>query len=916
MPLLPACPSIMPLLPACPSIMPLLPTCPSIIPLLPVSCHCSQHAPVSCHCSQHAPVSYHYSQYHATAPSMPQYHATAPNMPQYHTTTPSIMPLLPACPSIMPLLPTCPSIIPLLPVSCHCSQHAPVSCHCSQHAPVSYHYSQYHATAPSMPQYHATAPNMPQYHTTTPSIMPLLPACPSIMPLLPTCPSIIPLLPVSCHCSQPQYHATAPSPSIIPLLPTCPSIIPLLPECPSIMPLLPACPSIMPLSATGLATWGKKVGRKWEQLRRSDSSELLTVSPGRRRHWSPNNTSTSHSAGTSRNRRISRVESLRNLFIRAGDRNCADKDPQRVTPPGDAERVKEECQKGLADLYQLNALLEEKNPRRNLEEQQLLDHLERALSCEDLLSSPNSAKSKLSILDEETGRRSGRERAVSIGCDEIRVRNVQSPLSVNELCLFLNNLLLRADESGYESDSTRAGSDSPRGSIKSSTSDFQTAPRPGTRGASSADDLSSSLCSQVEEEEKGDETLTSEDIGVISEEDVETTPVPKLSFSRKRNSKINTGIRRPPHVSAESSTFLEREFKTLRLARSDVGELGVHVEKKDSTGRSACYVITRVEPGGPADRDGRFKEGDEIIKVNGRRLRGMSLQEARTTLNICPRDVVVARPVQNKDHAPAKEKPLSQPSDAAPLGTTPPTGKGLTGMKKFSYQFDPVTPRLRNTPRPIAGTLPRRPKSLTMSLLTVTFQKGPGKKSLGFSVVGGQDSPKGSMGIFVKTVFQSGQAAEDGSLKEGDEILTVNGSSLQGLTHAEAITAFKNIKEGQVLLHVGRRDPQNKSDQTAGHLTDQGHILFTKARLTSLSHVTTLTSSTEQYLRIGHDHVGEGPSPRTTQRRYDNHRYRPMIIGTEVYNKLNLCDTPADRKRDLVTVFMDVTAWIEIKFGK
>nr|CAD7597100.1 unnamed protein product [Timema genevievae] len=577
----------------------------------------------------------------------------------------------------------------------------------------------------------------------------------------------------------------------------------------------------------GLATWGKKVGRKWEQLRRSDSSELLTVSPGRRRHWSPNNTSVSHSAGTSRNRRISRVESLRNLFIRTGDRNCVDKetntDPERVTPPSDAERVKEECQKGLADLYQLNALLEEKNPRRSLEEQQMLEHLERALSCEDLLSSPNSVKSKLSILDEETGRRSGRERAVSIGCDEIRVRNVQSPLSVNELCLFLNNLLLRADESGYESDSTRAGSDSPRGSIKSSTSDFQTAPRPGPKGASSADDLNSSLCSQVEEEEKGDETLTLEDIGVISEEDVETTPVPKLSFSRKRNSKINTGIRRgdvrrPPHVSfssssaesrPRSSTFLEREFKTLRLARSDMGELGVHVEK-DSTGRSACYVITRVEPGGPADRDGRFKEGDEIIKVNGRRLRGMTLQEAHTTLNICPRDVVVARPVQNKDHAPAKEKPLSQPSDAAPLGTTPPSGKGLTGMKKFSYQFDPVTPRLRNTPRPIAGTLPRRPKSLTMSLLTVTFQKGPGKKSLGFSVVGGQDSPKGSMGIFVKTVFQSGQAAEDGSLKEGDEILTVNGSSLQGLTHAEAITAFKNIKEGQVVLHVGRRDPQNK----------------------------------------------------------------------------------------------------------
>jgi C-terminal processing protease CtpA/Prc len=44
----------------------------------------------------------------------------------------------------------------------------------------------------------------------------------------------------------------------------------------------------------------------------------------------------------------------------------------------------------------------------------------------------------------------------------------------------------------------------------------------------------------------------------------------------------------------------------------------------------------------------------------------------------------------------------------------------------------------------------------------------------------------------------------------GDEILAVNGMSLQGLTHSEAITVFKNIKSGEVLLHVGRRDPQTR----------------------------------------------------------------------------------------------------------
>ncbi|XP_026470898.1 disks large homolog 3-like [Ctenocephalides felis] len=104
-------------------------------------------------------------------------------------------------------------------------------------------------------------------------------------------------------------------------------------------------------------------------------------------------------------------------------------------------------------------------------------------------------------------------------------------------------------------------------------------------------------------------------------------------------------------------------------------------------------------------------------------------------------------------------------------------------------------------------TLPRNGPAArgTFTIKQAIFTKGPGHKGLGFSIVGGRDSPKGSMGIYVKTIFPNGQAADSGSVKEGDEILAVNGQPLHGCSHAEAIAMFKAIRAGQVQLHIGRR---------------------------------------------------------------------------------------------------------------
>ena len=44
------------------------------------------------------------------------------------------------------------------------------------------------------------------------------------------------------------------------------------------------------------------------------------------------------------------------------------------------------------------------------------------------------------------------------------------------------------------------------------------------------------------------------------------------------------------------------------------------------------------------------------------------------------------------------------------------------------------------------------------------------------------------------------------SFYSGDEILAVNGLALQGMSHSEAISVFKNIRVGKVVLHLARRD--------------------------------------------------------------------------------------------------------------
>ncbi|KAL1774329.1 pro-interleukin-16 isoform X2 [Sigmodon hispidus] len=129
-----------------------------------------------------------------------------------------------------------------------------------------------------------------------------------------------------------------------------------------------------------------------------------------------------------------------------------------------------------------------------------------------------------------------------------------------------------------------------------------------------------------------------------------------------------------------------------------------------------------------------------------------------------------------------------------------------SNRKSLSQQLDyPVLGTARPTRSLSTAQLGQLSGGLQASVISnIVLMKGQAK-GLGFSIVGGKDSIYGPIGIYVKSIFAGGAAAADGRLQEGDEILELNGESMAGLTHQDALQKFKQAKKGLLTLTVRTR---------------------------------------------------------------------------------------------------------------
>ncbi|XP_063036749.1 multiple PDZ domain protein isoform X20 [Melospiza melodia melodia] len=209
-------------------------------------------------------------------------------------------------------------------------------------------------------------------------------------------------------------------------------------------------------------------------------------------------------------------------------------------------------------------------------------------------------------------------------------------------------------------------------------------------------------------------------------------------------------------------------LRTVEIKKNPTDSLGVSIAGGVGSPLGDVPIfIAMMHPNGLAAQTQKLRVGDRIVSICGTSTEGMTHSQAVNILKNA------SGTIELQVVAGGEVSVITGQQQDPPTPSLSFSGLTSTGI----FQDDLGPPQYK----------------------TITLDRGP--DGLGFSIVGGYGSPHGDLPIYVKTVFAKGAAAEDGRLKRGDQIIAVNGQSLEGVTHEEAVAILKRTK-GTVTLTV------------------------------------------------------------------------------------------------------------------
>ncbi|XP_067103935.1 ligand of Numb protein X 2b [Osmerus mordax] len=264
-------------------------------------------------------------------------------------------------------------------------------------------------------------------------------------------------------------------------------------------------------------------------------------------------------------------------------------------------------------------------------------------------------------------------------------------------------------------------------------------------------------------------------------------PCSLLRFTVMQEKGFNPRHPRPEHHPAPSSTTSTPSHGSVPAAAHNPGTviqvtlvkrecsepLGIKlIRKSDESGVFILDLLT----GGLAAKDGKLRNNDKVLAINGHDLRHGTPESAAQIIQASEVRVnfVVMRQTEAVEEGGTSGEVPVRGARRAP--------EPQYFKRRSTFMKDP-------------------PGGFSSQEKTVSLKKEP-RLSLGITIAGGRDC-RSRLPVYITSVQPVGCLHRDGTIKTGDILLSINGVDLTQLTYNEAVSVLKaQTAQSQVVLRV------------------------------------------------------------------------------------------------------------------